>query len=290
MWRELMKLSYLGAAENWSKLNTSWRASGAILPIANENEFPAASLGFPILICVVTWQLAGAQPSNPTIRENSPALSTEEIVNNLVRRNLERSRALAAYREPERIGWTTAGSLAPGLRRWWSRSATRLLGARGRTKEFTIRSESGSKLLIERVFKKMLQSEKESVAEENQRGVALNRDNYNFSLMGQEKTPAGSVYILSVEPRTQNKLLYRGRIWVDAADFAVMRIEGEPAKNPSFWTKETQIEQVYTKVGDFWLPRSNRSTSTIRLGGHASFTIDYGDYRITASHSVAAAR
>jgi hypothetical protein len=36
------------------------------------------------------------------------------------------------------------------------------------------------------------------------------------------------------------------------------------------------------KVGDFWLPRSKRSTTTIRLGGHALFTIDYGDYQITA--------
>jgi hypothetical protein len=151
------------------------------------------------------------------------------------------------------------------------------------TKEFTIRSESGSKLVIERVFKRMLQSEKEAATEENQRGVALNHNNYNFSLVGQEITPGGSVYILSVEPRTQNKLLYRGRIWVDAADFAVTRIEGEPAKNPSFWTKETKIEQVYTKVGDFWLPQSNRSTSMIRLGGRASFTIDYRNYQITAT-------
>jgi hypothetical protein len=152
-----------------------------------------------------------------------------------------------------------------------------------RTKEFTVRSESGSKLVIERVFKKMLQSEKEALAEANQREVALNNDNYRFALLGQEKTPGGWAYILSVEPRTQNKLLYRGRIWVDAEDFAVVRIEGEPAKNPSFWTKDTKIEQVYSKVGNFWLPRSNRSSSTIRLGGHALFSIDYADYQITAT-------
>jgi len=151
------------------------------------------------------------------------------------------------------------------------------------TKEFTVRSESGSKLLIDRVFKRMLQSEKEALAEGNQRGVALNNDNYRFLLLGYERTTGGSVYVLSVEPRTQNKLLYRGRIWIDAEDFAVVRIEGEPAKNPSFWTKDTKVEQVYTKVGNFWLPRSNRSTTAIRLGGHALFTIDYGDYRITAT-------
>ena len=103
---------------------------------------------------------------------------------------------------------------------------------------------------------------------------------------GYESRPAGSSYILSVEPRTNNKLLYRGRIWVDAEDFAVKRIEGAPAKNPSFWTKETKIVQVYTKVGDFWLPASNRSTSAIRLGGQANFTIDYQNYQITAATAV----
>ena len=45
--------------------------------------------------------------------------------------------------------------------------------------------------------------------------------------------------------------------------------------------KLQKIEQLYTKVGDFWLPRSNRSTTTVRLGGHAVFTIDFADYQIT---------
>ncbi len=154
------------------------------------------------------------------------------------------------------------------------------------TKDFSIRSEKGSQLIIERVFKRMLQSEKEAVTEENQSHIALNQDNYSFTLTGYESTPAGAAYVLYVEPRTSNKLLYRGQIWVDAEDFAVTRIEGTPAKNPSFWTKETKIVQVYTKVGDFWLPASNRSTSAIRLGGQANFTIDYQDYHITQATAV----
>ena len=118
---------------------------------------------------------------------------------------------------------------------------------------------------------------------ENQARVALNRDNYRFALAGYESAPTGPCYILSVEPLTRNKFLYRGRIWVDAVDFAVVRIESTPAQNPSFWTKETRIEQVYAEVGEFWLPLSNRSNSLIRLGGHAYFTIDYQNYQITAA-------
>ena len=64
------------------------------------------------------------------------------------------------------------------------------------------------------------------------------------------------------------------------------RIGGGAREESSFWTKETKIVQVYTKVGDFWLPASNRSTSTIRLGGQANFTIDYQDYQVTAATEV----
>ncbi len=148
-----------------------------------------------------------------------------------------------------------------------------------------MRSTTGSKLLIERVLERLLQSEKEALTPENQSRVALNRENYTFTLAGQENTSDGSFYVLSVEPRTNDKLLYRGRIWVDAKDFAVARIEASPAKNPSFWIKDVKIEHIYQKVEDFWLPASNRSTSITRLGGRALLTIEYKDYRITANRS-----
>jgi len=150
------------------------------------------------------------------------------------------------------------------------------------TEEFTIRSATGSKLLIEKVFKKLLQREKEALIPENQSRIALNNENYIFTLTGQENTPGGSFYILSVEPRTKSRMLYRGRIWVDAEDFAVARIEAAPAVNPSFWIKGTKVEQVYLKVADFWLPASNRSTSNTRLGGSAVLTIEYKNYQVTA--------
>lgn len=31
-------------------------------------------------------------------------------------------------------------------------------------------------------------------------------------------------------------------------DYAVTRLEAEPAKNPSFWTKTSEIERSYKKV------------------------------------------
>jgi len=236
-------------------------------------------LSVQLLMGIGVWQPATAQPSNTPAIEPRIALTSEQVVNKLVQRNLERAQALAAYQGTRIYRLEHHGF--PG-----SRSAEMTVAVKYRspgTKEFSIQSETGSHLLIEKVFHKLLQSEKEALSEENQARVALNTDNYRFALAGYESMPTGPCYILSVEPLTKDKLLYRGRIWVDAEDFAVVRIEAAPAKNPSFWTKETRIEQAYAKVGEFWLPISNRSSSAIRLGGHAYFTIDYQDYQITAA-------
>ena len=73
------------------------------------------------------------------------------------------------------------------------------------------------------------------------------------------------------------------KVWVDATDFAVTRIDAEPAQNPSFWTKRSEIHHEYMKVQDFWLPHRNESVSYIRLGGRATLTIDYGNYRVNDS-------
>jgi hypothetical protein len=239
----------------------------------------SAKLVLPFLALFATMQTASPETSDNAATASGAKLSAEQVVALMVQKNLERSRALEAYRATRIYRLEYHGFPA-------SRTAEMIVDVKYHspaTKEFSIRSQKGSQLLIDRVFQRMLDSEKEAVTEDYQRRIALNNDNYRFAMAGYETTPTGPAYILSVDPRTNDKLLYRGRIWVNAEDFAVARIEAEPAKNPSFWTKETKIEQVYKKVGDFWLPVSNRSNSLIRLGGRANFSIDYQDYQITAA-------
>jgi hypothetical protein len=120
------------------------------------------------------------------------------------------------------------------------------------------------------------------------RRTLLNRENYDFALIGYEPPDVNSPdkhsqYVLAVYPKEKSKYVYRGKVWVDANDFAVTRIEAEPAQNPSFWTKKNEIRHEYIKVQDFWLPRRNQSVSYIRLGGRATLTIEYSNYRVTDS-------
>lgn len=145
-------------------------------------------------------------------------------------------------------------------------------------KDFTILSESGSEIMRNRVLKAILAAEAESMKEENRRQTALNSENYEFSLAGVEGAPRPATYILNATPRVKNRFLFKGKIWVDAKDFAVTRVECEPAKNPSWWTKKNNITNIYQKLGDFWLPAHTQSLTEVRVFGHTELDIVYKDY------------
>jgi hypothetical protein len=145
------------------------------------------------------------------------------------------------------------------------------------SKQFQVISQTGSKMLADRVLKKLLEAEQESTADPRQ--TAPTTANYNFSLVGQQLLDGRPCYLLRVEPKSNSRLLYRGTIWIDAGDFAVAKIEGEPARNPSFWIRGTKIHHVNAKAGEFWLPEHNESDTDVRFGGRATLTIDYGAYK-----------
>lgn len=147
-------------------------------------------------------------------------------------------------------------------------------------KDFRIVSEDGSKLLLDRVLRRLLDSEKEALQNTTHEQNALRLENYIFTLLNVEETPQQKLYVLRVEPKAKRKFLYRGTVWIDAEDFAVARIEAEPAANPSFWISHTEINHVYTRVNGFWLPARNESVTRVRLGGKAVLTIDYTDYNV----------
>lgn len=147
-------------------------------------------------------------------------------------------------------------------------------------KSFRIVSESGSSFLREKVLRRAVDSEKEASLDKGL--TALTEANYRFHLAGSETVAGRPAYILDVEPLTPSKFLVRGKIWVDAADFAVVKMETEPAKNPSFWISRTQIHSTNAMTNGFWLPEQLRSETKVRVGGTAVLTIDYGRYDVVA--------
>jgi len=252
--------------------------------MAGDLSLIQSSVQTAVRVCLIlTSALACGSVDSDTLPPSitTAPLSVEQVVNNLVRKDAERARALRHY-ESTRI-YRLAYRGFPG-----DRDAEMTVEATydsPSTKKFKVISQNGSKLVIDRVFKRLLESETEAADPEMHARTLLNRDNYDFALIGFETSGVnssgkGGLYVLAVYPKTKSKYLYRGKVWVDGTDFAVTRIEAEPAQNPSFWTKKSEIHHEYMKVQDFWLPRRNESVSYIRLGGRATLTIEYNNYRV----------
>ncbi|HUK48485.1 MAG TPA: hypothetical protein VLW06_12870 [Terriglobales bacterium] len=218
-----------------------------------------------------------ARPIEPPA-QSSLNLSVNAIVEKITKDNAQRWAELSGFQG----------------KRWYHLQYHGFLGGRQASMEvlatysapnnrnFTVISESGSKLLLNGILMKLLQSEQRGYA--SKKSLQLNPENYNFELIGTDKTPDGTpCYVLAVKARQPDELLYNGKIWVNANDFAVVKMEGAPSKSPSFWIKDTEIQSQWEKIGNFWFIAHNQSVSHIRMGGVATLTIDYGDYQFTAA-------
>lgn len=224
---------------------------------------------------------ARLRAQSPASRETvEPPLNLPALLDKLVEKNAERTDALQKYQGRRTYTLTYAGFPAS----FHAEMVVDMTYEAPGTRQFKVVSESGSRWMIDRVLKRLLDAEQE--ADGNRDRVALNSLNYDFSNLERQEAPDTCSYVVSVEPKVPSKLLYRGKVWVDSRDFAVCRIQAEPSKNPSFWIKKTDIRHTYEKVGDFWLPAENVSVSAIRGGGRAVLTIKYQSYEILAARGL----
>jgi len=147
-------------------------------------------------------------------------------------------------------------------------------------KQFTILSEEGSGSIRKHVFQKLLNEESEASRRGTRKGTRLIPANYDFQIVGHETLETGPAYVLEVSPKTPNKYLIRGKIWVDANDYSIVRIEGQPASNPSFWVRNVHFVHTYQRVGQFWFASSTDTTSQVRIFGDSELTIENTDYKL----------
>ena len=130
------------------------------------------------------------------------SLTVADVVVNLVTRNAERTKALESY-----TGRRTYRLDYHGFpRNLQSEMIVNVVYRAPSTKQFTVISEKGSKLIINRVFHKLLESEEEALNAKNRQESALNELKYEFTLIRFESTER-SCYVLAVRPRSSNKFL-----------------------------------------------------------------------------------
>jgi outer membrane lipoprotein-sorting protein len=231
---------------------------------------------FPVLVSIAVLSLPLFCLAQKTA--SAPTLSTNEIVQKLMTSNLRRSRTLRGYEGKRTYHLTYSGIFGHHQ----ADMVVQVTYSAPDKKDFRVLSQSGSSLLINRVLLRMLNSESEAQEEKNRKQLEVNSENYNFSLEGLQHAPSGDCYVLDVTPKGKSRYLYRGKIWVDAHDFAVARMEGEPQKNLSMWVSHTELAYTWLRQDGFWLPAHTDSASQVRMGGRVNLTIDYSDYQVNS--------
>jgi hypothetical protein len=196
----------------------------------------------------------------------------EEIISRMAALELQRQSSIEGYQGMRRYVLEN-----PSLQKR-AEMLVRVQGDEDGTKHFEVVSEDGWKAANTHVLRKMLESESETSRPELRAMTRLTFTNYEFAVVRAELLAGRMAYVLEVRPKRKEKYLFQGRIWVDAEEYALVRAEGCPAKNPSFWTKSTHFVHVYQKSGLLWFPLSTQSVTDARFFGPTDVNINYFDY------------
>jgi len=143
-------------------------------------------------------------------------------------------------------------------------------------KVFTVLESRGSDFIRTRVFDRMMATEVEFARDKSRRRAAINSDNYEFGSVRDE----GDAFVIETLPRRQDEVLFKGRVWITKDGFHLRRIEGEPAKNPSFWTKRIRFVSEFEPVNGVWVQVRTVAMVTVRWRGEYHVASECGPYRM----------
>jgi outer membrane lipoprotein-sorting protein len=149
-------------------------------------------------------------------------------------------------------------------------------------KTFEKTSEKGSGIVRHLVFDRLIQSESETSSGQEHHDSAITTTNYAFLLAGEEEVGPYHCFVLEATPKRKDKYLFEGKIWIDAADFAIVKIAGHPAKKPSFWINRADFVRQYQRIDGFWLPYRDETAVEVKIYGRRVFTVDHQQYVINA--------
>jgi len=152
-------------------------------------------------------------------------------------------------------------------------------------KTFVVTSESGSGLIRHKALKPLISSEIEAAAGKEHHDSSITAENYSLELVGEQQIGPYHCFVANAIPKREDKYLFEGKIWIDVNDYAVVRIEGHPARRPSFWIQRADFVRQYQKINGFWLPQSDQTLVQVRLYGKKVLTIAHEDYVVNAAQN-----
>jgi hypothetical protein len=136
---------------------------------------------------------------------------------------------------------------------------------------YDVTSEGGSGLIRGRVLRSLLEEEKQLIASGSGSRVAVSRDNYAFT--PESRNPDGTV-VVTIRPLRKERSLIAGRL-ILSSDGVLQRVEGQLAKNPSFWVTRVNVVRTYRLINGVLMPVCLETTARLRFLGSSSLRMTY---------------
>jgi len=149
-------------------------------------------------------------------------------------------------------------------------------------KEYGVLSQTGSALMRKFVLAPILENEKRINLPGNREAGLFTSANYEMKLQSNRtvRIDGHDCLVFSLTPRHKAPNKIAGTMWVNAADYTMVRVEGMASKNPSFLVGPTEMMRQYTMVAGYAQADHSRVVSHSPVFGRTVITIDYQDYQV----------
>lgn len=130
-------------------------------------------------------------------------------------------------------------------------------------KQYQIESSSGG--MGQKILKDVLAKEVQPARDPERQ--ELSQKNYDIQLLRTESLDGHACYVLGLKPRRDDKELISGQVWVDRQTYNIRRLEGTPAKNPSWWIRDLHVLMGFADVNGMWLRTFTYAVANVRFKG-----------------------
>jgi outer membrane lipoprotein-sorting protein len=155
-------------------------------------------------------------------------------------------------------------------------------------KSYVILTQSGSELLLKEVLGRVLDSERLMTQPANRAQAVLTTENYNMTVKGEEMVNGRACDVVVIMPKRSSPYLFNGKIWVDALDGSIVKLQGVASKSASVLTGAAQVSRQYVNINGIPMATNATAVAASWILGQTTIDIEYTGYQMNLSNSTGA--
>lgn len=180
-----------------------------------------------------------------------------------IRRFLEQDDTQHPYRATRRLEATNGG------RSGWLDVLTEYTREAGFRYQVTDEAGSGT---ITKALRAVLGAERDMIAKGQLARSSIDLANYTFEPDGIDEEGLANILL---SPRRKERELVAGRMFLAPDEGRLVRLQGQLAKNPSFWITNVEVLWSYDSINGAIVPVSLMSNAQVRFLGPATMQMTY---------------